>query len=142
MGGGTTVVRALEVAAEPDGRVRSGPGSTDLFIRPPSDFRVVDAVITNIHLPRSTLLMLAAAFGGYERVMAACEIAVREGYRFYSYGDAMALVRDPSTWSYHARISEGTIRLLFLHERLDPAVSPPSPWTPPLSDMGYHATTP
>ena len=90
---GTTVVRTLEAAAEPDGRVRPGPGATDLFIRPPYDFRVVDALITNFHLPRSTLLMLVAAFGGHERVMAAYEAAVREGYRFYSYGDAMALVR-------------------------------------------------
>lgn len=90
---GTTVVRTLEAAVGPDGQLRSGPGATDLFIRPPYTFRVVDALITNFHLPRSTLLMLVAAFGGYERVMAAYEVAVREGYRFYSYGDAMALVR-------------------------------------------------
>lgn len=91
---GTTVVRTLEAAAGPDGKVRPGPGSTDLFIRPPYDFRVVDALITNFHLPRSTLLMLVAALGGYERVMDAYRAAVGEGYRFYSYGDAMALVRD------------------------------------------------
>lgn len=90
---GTTVVRTLEAAADSAGRVPAGAGSTDLFIRPPYDFRVVDALITNFHLPRSTLLMLVAAFGGYERVMAAYEAAVLERYRFYSYGDAMALVR-------------------------------------------------
>ncbi len=90
---GTTVVRTLEAAADSAGRVPAGAGSTDLFIRPPYDFRVVDALITNFHLPRSTLLMLVAAFGGYERVMSAYEAAVLEGYRFYSYGDAMALVR-------------------------------------------------
>jgi S-adenosylmethionine:tRNA ribosyltransferase-isomerase len=89
---GTTVVRTLEAAAEPDGRVRPGAGSTDLFIRPPYDFRVVDALITNFHLPRSTLLMLVAAFAGYERVMDAYRTAVAEGYRFYSYGDAMAVM--------------------------------------------------
>lgn len=93
---GTTVVRTLEAAAGPDGRVRPGPGSTDLFIRPPYDFRVIDAVITNFHLPRSTLLMLVSALGGYERVMEAYRVAVEEGYRFYSYGDAMALVRRAS----------------------------------------------
>lgn len=90
---GTTVVRTLEAAAGPDGRVRSGPGSTDLFIRPPYDFRVIDALITNFHLPRSTLLMLVAALGGYERVMEAYREAIAEEYRFYSYGDAMAFVR-------------------------------------------------
>lgn len=90
---GTTVVRTLEAAAGADGRVRPGAGSTDLFIRPPYDFRVVDALITNFHLPRSTLLMLVAALGGYERVMEAYREAIREGYRFYSYGDAMAVVR-------------------------------------------------
>ncbi|MEX0837838.1 MAG: tRNA preQ1(34) S-adenosylmethionine ribosyltransferase-isomerase QueA [Gemmatimonadota bacterium] len=90
---GTTVVRTLEAAARADGTLEPGPGSTDLFIRPPYDFRVVDALITNFHLPRSTLLMLVAALGGYERVMEAYRVAVDEGYRFYSYGDAMALVR-------------------------------------------------
>jgi S-adenosylmethionine:tRNA ribosyltransferase-isomerase len=89
---GTTVVRTLEAAADENGRVRFGSGSTDLFIRPPYTFRVVDALITNFHLPRSTLLMLVAALGGYERVMEAYRIAVREGYRFYSYGDAMAIL--------------------------------------------------
>ena len=89
---GTTVVRTLETAAGEDGRVRPGSGQTDLFIRPPFRFRVVDRMITNFHLPRSTLLMLVAAFAGYRRTMDAYESAVAEGYRFYSYGDAMAIL--------------------------------------------------
>lgn len=88
---GTTVVRTLETVAAADGRIRPAAGSTDLFIRPGHDFRAVDALITNFHLPRSTLLMLVAAFGGRRRVLDAYDEAVREGYRFYSYGDAMAL---------------------------------------------------
>ena len=87
---GTTVVRTLESAAR-EGGVQAGGGETDLFIRPGYAFQVVDGLITNFHLPRSTLLMLVAAFGGYERVMQAYGEAVQEGYRFYSYGDAMVL---------------------------------------------------
>jgi len=89
---GTTVVRALESAADAAGRVRAGGGETSLFIHPPYAFKVVDRLLTNFHLPRSTLLMLVCAFGGYERVMGAYREAVREGYRFYSYGDAMAII--------------------------------------------------
>ena len=87
---GTTVVRTLESAAR-EGVVGVGGGVTDLFVRPPYRFQVVDGLITNFHLPRSTLLMLVAAFGGYERTMEAYEEAIREGYRFYSYGDAMVV---------------------------------------------------
>ncbi len=86
---GTTVVRTLESAAMGTGEVRAGSGSTELFITPGFRFQVVDALLTNFHLPRSTLLMLVSAFAGRERVVAAYEEAVREGYRFYSYGDAM-----------------------------------------------------
>src|SRR5467141_2323271 len=89
---GTTVVRALESAADPQGQVRAGAGETSLFIRPPYDFKVVNHLITNFHLPRSTLLMLVCAFGGYERVMNAYREAVKDGYRFYSYGDAMVIL--------------------------------------------------
>ena len=89
---GTTVVRALESASDESGRVRAGLGETNLFIRPPYTFKVVDRLVTNFHLPRSTLLMLVCAFGGYEQVMQAYREAVREGYRFYSYGDAMAII--------------------------------------------------
>jgi len=90
---GTTSVRTLESAVDAGGRVRAGAGDTSLFIRPPFDFRVVDCMLTNFHLPRSTLLMLVAAFAGYERMTDAYGEAIREGYRFYSYGDAMAVVR-------------------------------------------------
>jgi len=89
---GTTAVRTLESVAGADGRVRAGSGSTDLFIRPPYAFRAVDCLITNFHLPRSTLLMLVAALGGYGRVMAAYAEAIAGDYRFYSYGDAMAVM--------------------------------------------------
>jgi len=92
---GTTAVRTLESVADEEGRVRPGSGTTDLFIRPPYDFRVVDCLLTNFHLPRSTLLMLVAALAGYERTMAAYAEAVARGYRFYSYGDAMAVVGRP-----------------------------------------------
>ncbi len=92
---GTTAVRTLEAAADPDGAVRSGWGDTDLFIRPPYDYRVVDGLLTNFHLPRSTLIMLVAALAGYDRTMNAYAEAVRERYRFYSYGDAMAVLPAP-----------------------------------------------
>jgi S-adenosylmethionine:tRNA ribosyltransferase-isomerase len=89
---GTTVVRALESALNADGLLTSGSNETSLFIRPPYDFKVVNHLITNFHLPRSTLLMLVCAFGGYEPVMNAYREAVKEGYRFYSYGDAMLIL--------------------------------------------------
>ena len=91
-GVGTTVVRTLETVAREDGTVAAGSGLTRLFIRPPYRFRAVDKLITNFHLPRSTLLMLVAAFAGYERTMAAYQEAIQEGYRFYSYGDAMVVL--------------------------------------------------
>ena len=90
---GTTVVRTLEAAAGDDGVLRAGEGETDLFITPGYLFRVVDALLTNFHLPGSTLLMLVCAFGGYERVMTAYRAAVTQRYRFFSYGDAMFLPR-------------------------------------------------
>ena len=89
---GTTSVRTLETAASEDGTFHPAEGWTDIFIRPPYRFRGVDRLITNFHLPRSTLLMLLAAFGGYETIMAAYRKAVAADYRFYSYGDAMAVV--------------------------------------------------
>jgi S-adenosylmethionine:tRNA ribosyltransferase-isomerase len=89
---GTTTVRTLESAADPDGRVAASEGDTRIFIRPPYRFRAVDHLVTNFHLPRSTLIMLVAAFTGYELTMAAYREAVGSGYRFYSYGDAMAVI--------------------------------------------------
>ncbi|MBR9988374.1 MAG: tRNA preQ1(34) S-adenosylmethionine ribosyltransferase-isomerase QueA [Gemmatimonadetes bacterium] len=89
---GTTVARTLESAADDVGIIHAGSGWTRLFIRPGYRFRAVDALITNFHLPRSTLLMLVSAFAGYERTRAAYEAAIGEHYRFYSYGDAMAIL--------------------------------------------------
>jgi S-adenosylmethionine:tRNA ribosyltransferase-isomerase len=91
---GTTVVRALESAARNDGNVTAGASETQLMIAPGFRFRVVDRLITNFHLPRSTLLMLVAAFAGYERARAAYRHAVAAEYRFYSYGDAMCVLPD------------------------------------------------
>jgi S-adenosylmethionine:tRNA ribosyltransferase-isomerase len=87
---GTTAVRTLETAAL-GGQLRPFQGETDIFIQPGFGFRVVDALVTNFHLPESTLLALVCAFGGYEKVMAAYRHAVQEKYRFFSYGDAMFL---------------------------------------------------
>jgi S-adenosylmethionine:tRNA ribosyltransferase-isomerase len=89
---GTTSVRTLESAANDDGTIRAGEGDTRIFIRPPYEFRAVDHIITNFHLPRSTLIMLVAAFAGYDLTMRAYRAAIDEGYRFYSYGDAMAVI--------------------------------------------------
>jgi S-adenosylmethionine:tRNA ribosyltransferase-isomerase len=91
---GTTAVRALEAAAvQCGGALDPGTRWTSIFIYPPYEFRVVDAMLTNFHLPRSTLLMLVAAFVGRERILAAYEDAARREYRFYSFGDAMFLER-------------------------------------------------
>jgi len=94
---GTTVVRALEAAATAadGGEVPAGAGATDLFITPGFRFQIVEALLTNFHLPRSTLLMLVSAFAGRERVLAAYQEALSLGYRFFSYGDAMLVERAP-----------------------------------------------
>lgn len=89
---GTTVTRALESSADEDGEVRARQGKTDLFILPGHQFRAVDALVTNFHLPRSTLLMLVSAFAGREFILAAYEEAIKQRYRFYSYGDAMLIL--------------------------------------------------
>lgn len=89
---GTTAVRTLESAARPDGTLVAGDAETRIFIRPPYAFRAVDRLVTNFHLPRSTLIMLVAAFAGYDLTMRAYREAVAERYRFYSYGDAMAIL--------------------------------------------------
>ena len=86
---GTTVVRALEGSMKSYGRIEAGEHATSLFITPGFAFRVVGAMITNFHLPRSTLLMLVSAFAGRERVLRAYAEAIANGYRFYSFGDAM-----------------------------------------------------
>jgi len=89
---GTTSARVLETLADVRGLIQPGSGETDLFIHPPYRFRAVDGLLTNFHLPRSSLLMLTAALVGQERILSAYDEAVAEGYRFYSYGDAMLLL--------------------------------------------------
>ncbi len=91
---GTTSVRTLELAADTQnlGYVRAISGDTGLFILPGYDFQVVDAMITNFHLPKSTLLMLVSAFAGRQRMLDAYEIAKQEAYRFFSFGDAMLII--------------------------------------------------
>jgi len=89
---GTTTVRTLESAVQDDGRFRECAGETRIFIRPPYAFRAIDHLLTNFHLPHSTLIMLVAAFAGYALTMRAYRTAVAEGYRFFSYGDAMLII--------------------------------------------------
>jgi S-adenosylmethionine:tRNA ribosyltransferase-isomerase len=89
---GTTSLRALEAAAA-GGDLQPGSGETDIFITPGYRFRVVERLLTNFHLPRSTLLMLVSAFGGMENVRRAYRHAVEQRYRFFSYGDAMLIER-------------------------------------------------
>jgi S-adenosylmethionine:tRNA ribosyltransferase-isomerase len=90
---GTTTTRTLEsLAVDSTGRVQPSDGSTSLFIHPGHRFRIVQGLITNFHLPRSSLLMLVSAFAGRERVLAAYRAAVERGYHFYSYGDAMLIL--------------------------------------------------
>ena len=91
---GTTSLRLLESAALADGTVNPFLGDTSLFILPGYRFKVVDRLVTNIHLPKSTLLMLVSAFRGRERMLAAYAHAIQAGYRFHSYGDACFLERD------------------------------------------------
>ena len=90
---GTTSMRALESAARETGRLKAGQGDTDIFITPGYRFNVADRLITNFHLPKSTLLMLVAAFSGMEHIRAVYRHAVEHEYRFFSYGDAMLLGR-------------------------------------------------
>jgi S-adenosylmethionine:tRNA ribosyltransferase-isomerase len=90
---GTTVVRSLESAAQ-TGSLQPFAGDTRIFIRPGYEFKVVDVLLTNFHLPESTLLMLVCAFGGYDKVLAAYDHAVAQRYRFFSYGDAMLIEKD------------------------------------------------
>jgi len=89
---GTTSVRTLEYVSRENGTVQAGSGACDLFIYPGFQFRIIDAMITNFHLPESTLLMLVSAFAGRERILNAYHEAVRQKYRFFSYGDAMMIV--------------------------------------------------
>ncbi len=89
---GTTVMKALESSVSANGRLKANEGWTDKFIFPPFDFKICSGLITNFHMPESTLLMMACAFGGYELVMKAYQEAIKEKYRFFSYGDAMLII--------------------------------------------------
>lgn len=89
---GTTTMRALESSVSANGRLKPREGWTDKFIFPPYEFKICNALITNFHMPESTLLMMASAFGGYELIMEAYQTAIKEKYRFLSYGDAMLII--------------------------------------------------
>jgi S-adenosylmethionine:tRNA ribosyltransferase-isomerase len=89
---GTSTCRAVESSVTADGHIKPARGWTDKFIFPPYDFKVADKLITNFHLPESTLLMLAGAFAGHEFLMHGYKKAIKEGYHFYSYGDAMIII--------------------------------------------------
>ena len=97
---GTTSVRCLESAAH-SGVIQPYQGETAIFIYPSYQFRVVDALVTNFHLPESTLLMLVSAFAGYRNTMGAYQAAVEQSYRFFSYGDAMFITRNPAAHTEH-----------------------------------------
>jgi S-adenosylmethionine:tRNA ribosyltransferase-isomerase len=89
---GTTVIRSLESSVTADGNLRPFEGWTNKFIFPPYEFKIANALVTNFHTPKSTLLMLVAAFGGYDLIMKAYQEAIKEGYKFYSYGDSMLII--------------------------------------------------
>jgi S-adenosylmethionine:tRNA ribosyltransferase-isomerase len=89
---GTTVMRGIETSVSVSGHLNPYKGWTNKFIFPPYDFSVADCMITNFHMPESTLLMMTCAFGGYDLVMKAYKEAIKEKYRFYSYGDAMLIL--------------------------------------------------
>lgn len=89
---GTTAMRALESSVSASGKLKINDGWTDKFIFPPYDFKICNALITNFHMPESTLLMMACAFGGYDLVMEAYQTAIKEKYRFFAYGDAMLIL--------------------------------------------------
>ncbi len=128
---GTTTVRALESVATGSGLIEAGSGRTELFIRPGHRFRVVDLLLTNFHLPRSTLLLLVCALGGRERVLAAYREAVAEAYRFYSYGDAMLV--DPGQRPPDARSARrnetGTMKKIVRTPNAQMPASGAAPWS-------------
>lgn len=89
---GTTTTRCLETASDVDGRVKAGSGRTDIFIYPGYRFKIIDGLVTNFHLPKSTLIMMVSALAGKEKVLDAYRVAVEERYRFFSFGDAMLII--------------------------------------------------
>ena len=103
---GTTSVRCLETAAQ-SGELRPYQGETNIFIYPSYQYKIVDALVTNFHLPESTLLMLVSAFAGYRHAMAAYDEAVAERYRFFSYGDAMFITRNSNATTEEISLDRG-----------------------------------
>lgn len=89
---GTTSMRSIESAVSAEGLLKPAEGWTNLFIYPPYDFHIADSMITNFHLPKSSLVIMVAAFGGYELIMEAYKVAIKEKYKFFSYGDAMLIL--------------------------------------------------
>ena len=89
---GTTTLRALESSVSAGGRLKPNEGWTDKFVFPPHDFKIANVLLTNFHMPESTLLMMTAAFGGYDLIMEAYQVAIKEKYHFFSYGDAMLVI--------------------------------------------------
>ena len=89
---GTTAMRTLETAVSANDRLKSREGWTDKFIFPPYEFKICNSMITNFHLPESTLLMMASAFGGYDLIMKAYKLAIKEKYKFFTFGDAMLII--------------------------------------------------
>ena len=89
---GTTSMRAIESSVSAYGRLKEGQGWTNLFVYPPFDFSIANSMLTNFHLPKSSLIIMVCAFGGYDLIMKAYEEAIKEKYRFYSYGDAMLIL--------------------------------------------------
>ena len=89
---GTTSMRALESSVSANGKLKENEGWTDKFIFPPYEFKICNALITNFHMPESTLLMMACAFGGYDLIRHAYDVAIKEKYKFFSYGDAMLIL--------------------------------------------------
>ena len=89
---GTTAMRSIESSVSATGLLKEAEGWTNKFIYPPFQFNIADAMVTNLHLPKSSLLIMVCAFGGYELIMDAYKVAIKEKYRFFSYGDAMLIV--------------------------------------------------
>jgi S-adenosylmethionine:tRNA ribosyltransferase-isomerase len=89
---GTSVMRTLETSVSAGGQLKASSGWTDKFIFPPFEFKICSGLLTNFHMPESTLLMMASAFGGYDLMMDAYQLAIKEKYRFFSYGDAMLII--------------------------------------------------
>ena len=136
---GTTSMRAIESSVSAYGRLKEGQGWTNLFVYPPFEFSIANSMLTNFHLPKSSLIIMVCAFGGYDLIMKAYEEAIKEKYRFYSYGDAMLISLDVKLFRFflpgflcgltsfsvkaqrgffYSHIQTGTIHMLILFSHL------------------------